>query len=62
MRERIIDKDHRLEALKEMILERKPDAPVEQVLTIFCQRYGVSMAKCKTHYAELVAKGKIKEK
>ncbi len=62
MSEKIADKEHSLEALREMISERKPSEPVEEVLTVFCQRYGLSMVTCRAFYDELVAKGKIEEK
>jgi hypothetical protein len=56
------DKEHMNQYLKEMIKEKPKNEPVEQVLTTFCQRYGVSMGECRVHYDELVKKGEIKEK
>jgi hypothetical protein len=58
----IVDKKHSLEALKEMIADRKPGEPVEEVLAIFCERYGLSVETCQELYEELVSKGEIKEK
>jgi hypothetical protein len=59
--EKIVDKEHAKEALKEMIEGRKPIDPVEKVLAVFCQRYGLTMAACRSFYDELVKKGEIKE-
>ncbi len=54
------DKQH-IEELKEMIQEKKPREPVEEVLTKFCERHGVSMNTCKVYYEQLKAKGEVKE-
>jgi hypothetical protein len=62
MSKKIVDKQHSLEALQEMIAERKKGEPAEEVLAIFCERYGVEMAECRSLYSELVKQGKIKEK
>jgi|AGTN01.3.fsa_nt_gi hypothetical protein len=62
MSKKIVDEQHSKEALKEMIEDRKPGEPVEEVLATFCQRYSVTMATCKSFYDELVAEGEIKEK
>jgi hypothetical protein len=62
MSKKIVDEKHAKETLKEMIKDRKPGEPVEEVLTTFCQRYSVTMGTCKELYDELVAKGEIKEK
>jgi hypothetical protein len=51
-----------MELLKEMVNERKPGEPVEEVLSVFCQRQGVSMGTCRVYYKKLVDKGEIKEK
>ena len=53
---------HNMDLLKEMVNERKPDEPVEEVLSMFCQRQGVSMDTCRVYYKKLVDKGEIKEK
>jgi hypothetical protein len=55
------DKEH-IQELKEMIQERKPKEPVEEVLVKFCERHGVSLDNCRVYYRRLVEKGDIKEK
>ncbi len=62
MSKKIVDEKHAKEALKEMIKDRKPNQQVEEVLAIFCQRYSLTMAACRTFYDDLVKKGEIKEK
>jgi ribosomal protein L20A (L18A) len=54
------DKQH-IEELKEMIQEKKPQEPIEKVLTNFCARHGVSMNTCKVYYEQLKTKGEVKE-
>jgi len=61
MGKKLLDKEHS-EELKDMVNNRKKGQPVEQVLTIFCERHGLAMADCRKHYDELVKKGQIKEK
>ncbi len=56
-----LSKNH-VQELKEMVKEKKPNEPVEEVLAIFCQRHGLSMDTCNLYYNELVKEGKIKEK
>jgi len=56
-----IDK-HMIQELKESLKEKKPDEPVEKILTVFCERTGVSMNTCRVYYNRLVEKGEIKEK
>ncbi len=56
-----MDKQH-IQELKEMLQAKKPQEPVEKVLTTFCARHGVSLAACKKQYKQLVAKGEVKEK
>jgi len=60
----MIDKKdkHNMDLLKEMVTERKPDEPVEEVLSTFCQRQGVSMGTCRVYYKKLVDSGDVKEK
>ena len=53
---------HDMDLLKEMVNERKSGEPVEKVLSVFCQRQGVSMGTCRVYYKKLVDKGAIKEK
>jgi len=57
-----IDKKHKIQELKEMVKERKPDEPVEKVLGVFCERHGISMDVCRVYYDQLVKKGEIKKK
>ena len=53
---------HNMDLLKEMVNEKKPHEPVEEVLATFCERQGVSMHTCRVYYKKLVDKGEIKEK
>ena len=53
---------HHVRELKEMIREKEPKEPVEEVLVKFCERHGVSLDTCRKHYDKLVEKGEIKEK
>ena len=53
---------HNLDLLKEMVNERKKGEPVEEVLSVFCQREGISMGTCRVYYDKLVKLGDIKEK
>jgi hypothetical protein len=57
-----MDKQHKIQELKEMIQEKEPNEPVEQVLATFCERHGLSLATCRIYYNRLVEKGEIKEK
>ncbi len=57
-----LDKKHALSELKEMILEKPANAPVDEVFAKFCSRHAVSMGTCKAYYDELVAKGEVKKK
>jgi hypothetical protein len=45
-----------------LICSGKPGEPVEEVLSTFCQRQGLSMDTCRVYYKKLVDKGEIKEK
>jgi predicted solute-binding protein len=60
MRDRM-DKEH-IQELKEMVNEKKKEEPVEEVLTKFCERHGVSLNTCRVYYKRLVENGEIKEK
>ena len=51
----------RVQALKEMILDKAPDEEVEQVLVKFCARNGVSLDTCREYYQHLILSGEIKE-
>ena len=56
-----MDKEH-IQELKEMVQEKKPGEPMEEVLAKFCERHAVSLETCKKHYDRLVEKGEVKEK
>jgi hypothetical protein len=62
MSKKLVDEEHSLNSLKEMVKHRKKGEPVEEVLAVFCQRYGLTMASCRAHYDKLVKNGDIKEK
>ena len=53
---------HMIQELKESLKEKKPDEPVEKILTVFCERTGISMKSCRVYYKQLVEKGEVKEK
>ena len=53
---------HLIQELKEKIKTKKPDEPVEKILTVFCERTGVSLDTCRVYYKQLIEKGEIKEK
>ncbi len=61
MSKKIVDEKDAKRVLKEMLHDRK-EKPAEEVLAIFCQRYGLTMAACRSFYNELIEKGEIKEK
>ena len=50
---------HNLDLLREMVKERKPGESAEEVLSVFCQRHGLSMDNCRVYYKKLVEKGEI---
>ena len=56
-----IDK-HKIEELKQMVKEKDPEQAIEQLLTVFCERHGVTMGTCRYYYNTLVERGEIKEK
>ncbi|HUK84520.1 MAG TPA: hypothetical protein VLU95_01520 [Candidatus Acidoferrum sp.] len=56
------DRQHKIEELKDMIKNKKPGEPVEEVLTTYCQRHGISIETCRVYYDQLIKKGEIKEK
>ena len=58
----LVDKEHSMQALKEMLKDKKPGESSEEVLAIFCQRYSLTMDSCRELYNELLKKGEIKEK
>jgi hypothetical protein len=53
---------HKIEELKEMVKEKEPNEPVENVLAVFCERHGLSLGTCRYYYNILLEKGEIKEK
>ena len=53
---------HHIQELKEMIQEKEPKEPIEEVLVKFCERHAVSLETCRKHYERLVAEGEVKEK
>jgi len=53
---------HGIDLLKEMINEKEPNEPIEEVLSTFCERQGVSMSTCRIYYKKLVDLGEVKEK
>jgi predicted solute-binding protein len=53
---------HNMDLLKEMVNERKKGESVEEVLSVFCQRQGISIGACRVYYKKLVDQGCIKEK
>ena len=53
---------HKIQELKQMIKEKKPDEPAEKILTTFCERHSLSLGTCRYYYNVLVEKGEIKEK
>ena len=60
MSKKIVDEEDSLKTLQEMVKERKKGEPVEEVLAIFCERYGVEMGECRSLYNKLVKQGKMK--
>jgi hypothetical protein len=54
--------DNHKKELMEMVQEKAPNEPVEEVLTKFCERHGVSLDTCRSYYNQLVKKGEIKPK
>ena len=53
------DKEH-LKELRAMIIEKKTTEPLEEVLTKFCARHGVSMNTCRVYYDQLKDKSEVK--
>ena len=57
-----IDKQHKVQELKDMIKGRKPGESVEEVLITYCNRHGISVDDCRSYYDKLVKSGEITEK
>ena len=53
---------HKIQELREMVKEKRPDQPVEKILAVFCERHSLSMGVCRYYYNTLVENGDIKEK
>ncbi len=53
---------HKIEELRQMIKDKDPKQPVEELLTIFCERHGLTSGTCRYYYNILVENGDIKEK
>ena len=60
MSKKLVDEEHSLNALREMLRDRK-DEPAGEVLAVFCERYGLSIEECRRFYDMLVERGEIKE-
>ena len=62
MAEKIAEKmpKEKIEELKQMLKEKKPDDPVEKVLVDFCEHHAVSLGTCRQYYERLVEKGDVK--
>ncbi len=53
---------HKIEELRQMIIDKDPKQPIEELLTIFCERHGLTSGTCRYYYNILVENGDIKEK
>ena len=53
-------KKEKIQKLQQMIQEKKPEDPVENVLVLYCARHGVSMDTCREYYQSLVDAGEMK--
>jgi hypothetical protein len=62
MAEKIAEKmpKEKIQELKQMLKEKKPDEPVEKVLVNFCERHAVTLGTCRKYYERLVEKGEVK--
>jgi hypothetical protein len=62
MAEKIAEKmpKEKIQELKQMLKEKKPDEPVEKVLVNFCERHAVTLGTCHKYYERLVEKGEVK--
>jgi hypothetical protein len=63
MAEKIAEKmpKEKIQELKDMIKEKKPEEPVEKVLVNFCERHAVSLKTCRKYYEHLVEKGEVEK-
>jgi len=53
---------HKIEELRQIVKEKDPQQPIEELLAIFCSRHGLSTGSCRYYYNILVQSGDIKEK
>ena len=53
---------HKIQELREMVKQKKPEDAVEKVLAVFCERHSLTMGTCRYYYNVLVKDGDIKEK
>ncbi len=53
---------HKIQELREMVKQKKPDDSVEKVLAVFCERHALTMGTCRYYYNVLVKDGDIKDK
>jgi hypothetical protein len=62
MAEKIAEKmpKEKIQELKQMLKEKKPDEPIEKVLVNFCERHAVTLGTCRKYYERLMEKGEIK--
>jgi hypothetical protein len=62
MAEKIAEKmpKEKIQELKQMLKEKKPDEPIEKVLVNFCERHAVTLGTCRKYYELLMEKGEIK--
>ena len=62
MAEKIAEKmpKEKIQELKQMLNEKKPDEPVEKVLVNFCERHAVTLGTCRKYYERLVENGEVK--
>jgi hypothetical protein len=61
MAEKIAEKmpKEKIQELKQMLKEKKPDEPVEKVLVNFCERHAVTLGTCRKYYERLVENGEV---
>ena len=53
---------HKIEELRQMVKDKDPKQPVEELLAVFCERHGLTSGTCRYYYNILVENGDIKEK
>ena len=62
MAEKIAEKmpKEKIDELKQMLKEKKPDEPIEKVLVNFCERHAVTLGTCRKYYERLVENREVK--